>query len=200
MAIENGYMTLEQYKSELEIEDFQDDAKIERVIEAASRAIDVITWRRFFTTAEDESRYYTAVDANRIYTDDIISITTLKTDEDGDRTYERTWAITDYDLMPYNASLNGEPYTWIETAPNGSYAFPTNRKGIQIAGKFGWSSTAPAQIYQACMMASQRLLKRKDTPLGVSANLAAGQFVVVVTQLKADPDFMNLIEPFIRRS
>ena len=55
--------------------------------------------------------------------DDLLSVTTLKTDEDGDRTYEITWATTDYDLMPYNATLESQaqPYSHLQTTPDGDY-------------------------------------------------------------------------------
>jgi hypothetical protein len=196
MGITNGYATLAQYKAEHEIDDYVDDAMIERAIEAGSRIIDEITWRRFYVVPE--TRYYTAEDSTILYVDDLTAVTTLKTDADGDRVYEQTWQSTDYDLMPFNANRNGEPYMWIELAPNGNYSFPLTRKGVEIDGGFGWSATAPPLIFQACLMAAQRILKRKDTPLGVSAAVASGQFAVIVTELKADPDFMRLISSYIK--
>jgi len=176
-----------------------DQTAIESAITAISRAIDDITARRFFATTE--TRYFTADrhDYLRVY--DLLSITAdkLLTDEDGDRVYEQIWATTDYDLMPLNASLDGEPYTWIELTPNGDYSFPLVSKGVSINGSFGYSSTTPPAIEEACLLATHRLMKRASTPLGVSANTNLGQVNVIIKTLAADPDIMGLIMPYVKR-
>ncbi len=200
MAITNGYATLNGFKTRFDIEDSEDDAAIEAFITGVSRAIDRICWQRFYTTASNETRYYTANSASYLKPEhNIISVNTLKTDRDGDRTYETTWQTTDYDLMPHNASLDDMPYSWIQTTPNGDYSFPTISKGVEISGKFGWSSE-PAEITEACYLGAHRLFSRQNTPLGVSAAASLGQLQVVVTQLKADPDFMVLVMPYRKLS
>lgn len=198
MAVTNGYGNLDDFKDRYEIEDNIDDNEIESYITAISRAIDDICKQRFFTTSSDETRYFTADQGDYLRLPErIVSITTLKTDNNNDRTYEYTWATSDYDLMPYNASLDSEPYRWLEITPNGDYSFPKGvRKGVEIDGKFGWSS-APQPIVEACYLGARRLMQRQDTPLGVSAAAATGQLQVIVTQLKADPDFMMLVTPYI---
>ncbi len=197
MAITNGYTDLATYKSHFGIEDSEDDAAFERVITAVSRAIDDICWQRFYTTASDETRYYTAERGDVLVPPErIVSITTLKTDADGDRTYETTWTVsTDFDLLPYNAVLDGIPYRSIETTPNGSYSFPTTPKGVQLVGKFGWSS-APTGIVEACLLASHRLMARKNTPLGVTASAAVGNLTMTVKTMKADPEIMEMLIPY----
>jgi len=198
MAITNGYGTLASFKLRQDISDTGDDALIEGYIEAISRKIDELTWTRFHTTAADETRYYVAKDSEYLpIPDRIVSITTLKTDNDNDGTYENTWTVsTDYHLWPYNAALQSKPYYAIETAYNGNYSFPKNvRKGVQIVGKFGWT-TAPLEIQEACYLGATRLMRRQDTPLGVSAAAAVGQLAVQVESLTTDPDFMALVAPF----
>ena len=198
MTLTNAYTTLNNFKERVEIDDSLDDAALEKIITATSRAVDDITNRRFY--AATETRYYTAERADYLRVYDLLSVTTLKTDEDGDRTYEVTWATTDYDLMPFNATLDGEPYTWLEITPDGDNAFPTGlTKSTELKGSFGYSSTTPAVIEEACLLATHRLLKRADTPLGVSAAAALGQHQVVVRDLAGDPDFMALISPYIKR-
>ena len=145
MTITNGYCTLAEAKARLwppgAPADTTDDTTLEGMIEAASRKIDNDTGRRFYSNLTDETRYFTAHDPDCVFTDDIISVTTLKTDNDGDRTYENTFATTDYDLLPDNATLTLSPYTWIETSPFTSQYFPTQRKGIEITGKFGYAAS-----------------------------------------------------------
>jgi len=200
MAITNGYITLDAYKAYFDISDDDDNDSIERIITAISRSIDTICWQRFYTTAADETRYYTAERGEiLIPTDRMVSVTTLKTDDDGDRTYENSWTVTtDFDLTPYNATLDGIPYRAIVTTPDGGYSFPSTPKGVQIVGKFGWSS-APVGVVEACYMMCSRLRARKNTPLGVSAAAATGQMVLTVKTMKADPDIMEQLMPYILR-
>ena len=195
MAITNGYATLAEYKARHNLDHADQDDMLESIITTVSRLIDGIRGERFFTTDSDETRYFSAEDTDLLFPPlKIVSITTLKTDNDNDGTYEYSWTEdTDFYLKPYNASLDGEPYRWIETAPNGSYSFPKGvKKGVEIAGKFGWSS-APSYISEACYLGTARIMQRQNTPLGVSAAAALGQLQVQVDKLRNDPDFMSLV-------
>jgi hypothetical protein len=198
MAITNGYITLAELKRrmDLSIGSTANDADMEATITAVSRLIDQQTHRRFYTTDSDETRYYTADERNYLMPgDDIISITALYTDNDGNRTYEYTWAATDYDLCPVNAALDGEPYTWLETAPNGDYVFPSTPRGVKVVGKFGYSATTPALVKEACLLQCQRVWKRRDAPFGVTGPNEFGQQTVIT---RLDPDVVVLLEPITR--
>ena len=106
----------------------------------------------------------------------LISLTSLQTDEGGDRTYEYTWAATDYDLLPDNAALTLEPYTVICTTPEGNYSFPVGiRKGVKIVGGWGYATLVPAQVREACLIQAARVFKRKDAPFGVTGNVGPGR-------------------------
>ncbi len=138
MNLTNSYCTLAELKARLGITDTNDDAILKLVLEAASRAVDLHCNRRF--SVETRTRYYTARYGDLLDVDDLLSITTLKTDADGDRTYEDTWNLTDYDLTPFNAPYEQppRPYSAIETTPSALYSFPTVSKGIQIIGSWGF--------------------------------------------------------------
>lgn len=168
---------------------------IESLVEAASRYIDRVTWRRFYTTTNDETRTFTAKSGEVVYTDDIISITTLKTDEDGDRTYETTWATTDYDLLPENTS----PSTYIQVSPLGRYTFPSQRKGVQIVGKFGYSATAPEDIETACQMIVVSLYSNRygANVEGAATITGAG---VVITPKDIPAGAAEIIKQYVRMS
>jgi hypothetical protein len=198
MAITNGYTTLEEYKQRFDITDDDDNSDIESVITATSRTIDNICWQRFHTTTNPEARYYTADFRLWIRLPErIISLTALATDNNNDRVYENVWETTDYDLMPYNSLLDGEPYRWIEATPNGNYTFPVGTpKGVKITGKFGWG-TAPISVLEACLLASHRLMARRNSPYGVSGAAALGNLTLIVEWMKADPDIMELLSPYI---
>ena len=198
MSITNGYCTLAELRAQVAItdaEDTTDDSVLEQRIEAVSRAIDYLTGRRFYTTASDETRYYTARHMTKFKCpDDIVSITTLTTDDDGDRVYETTWTTNDYDLLPFNAALDSKPYTEIEITPNGTYSFPTTRKGVKTVGKFGYATTPPS-IASTCVLAAQRLFKRRDVPFGV---LSVGSLGQIAHILERDPDVMLALSLFMR--
>ena len=198
MSITNGYTTLDEYKDRFDIADHDDDSDIESVITAVSRSIDTICWQRFFTTSADETRYFTADFATYFRLPErIVSINTLKTDNDNDRTYENTWTATDYDLEPFNAALDSEPYHTIRVTPNGNYSFPKGiAKGIEIDGKFGWSSI-PQPIVEACLLGSHLLQSRRNSPYGVSGAAAVGHLTGVIQSIKNDPIIMDLLSGYI---
>src|SRR5512139_410875 len=128
------------------------DLMLGNIITAVSREIDNICNRRFYTTAADETRYFTTKDSEYLFPDlDIISITSITIDEDAGRTYGTTLATTDYDLYPENAALDSKPYSYIRISPLGEHGFPTHAKGVKIIGKFGWS-TIPAAVREACLI------------------------------------------------
>ncbi len=196
MAITNGYTDLATVKTRCSISDLVDDATLEAVITAVSRLIDNYCGRRFYTTTDDETRYFTASDAYELWCGDLLSVTTLETDSDGDRVYEETWAATDYDLEPYNAPLDGQPYYLVKVAPNGNYTFPVGvAKGVKITGKFGYCALAnvPAPVAEACIIQSQRLFRRKDAPFGITG---AAEFGTATMIARLDPDVRQLLEPY----
>ena len=181
------------------VQDQIDDAMLETAIEAASRAIDDKLNTRFYRNSSDEDRYYTAEYTDVFFCpDDIGSITTLATDSDADRTWGTEWESTDFDLMPFNASADGEPYRWIETTPSGNYSFVTVSKGLKLTGKFGWSTTAPAKIKKLTQLLAERLFKRKDLVFGKAGSPELG-IMELETMLERDPEIQLLLSgPWVR--
>lgn len=194
------YCTLEELKARLwptgATADTVEDTSLASVITAASREIDNYCGRRFYTTATDETRYFSTEDPEYLFLDDdLISVTSLKTDNDGDGTYEETWATTDYRMEPVNAALGGRPYTWITLKPQGVRAFTTIRHAVQIVGKFGYATTAPTPIKEACILHCIRLFRRKDAPFGVLGPTEMGQ---VLTIPSVDPDIRRILDSYRR--
>lgn len=210
MSITNGYVTLAEVRAVLYTDTITytgADTRIEKTVEAASRAIDKVCQRRFYKLPE--TRYYTADDGYIISVDDLTSISTLKTDDDGDGTYENTWTTGDYNLKHgdnYNALLDDKPYTEIEVSEQSDYSFPKNvKKGVQIYGGFGYTASTnslncPATIHDACLITVHRLFKRHDIPLGVQGggNAQLGQSPIVIPRITLDPDVMDLLSPYVR--
>jgi len=177
-----------------DVTDLDDDARLEQIVTAVSRAIDKDCRRRFY--AATETRTFAAVLPDLCLVDDLLSVTTLKTDDDGDRTYDETWVAADYDLLPSNAALDGEPYRRIEVTPRGSRRFPTHAKGVEIAGSWGYASATPPAIREACILWSLRVFERRHAIFGVKGSTQLGE--VYLKMPPPDPDVAALLRPFRR--
>jgi hypothetical protein len=197
VSIVNGYATLADLKATLRIQDDLDDTILELAIESASRDIDGACERVFYKTT-GATRVYVPRDSFLVETDDIVSVTTLKTSSGG-VTFDITWAATDFQLEPLNGIAGGlvQPYTQIRAI--GSYLFPVwepsnvnaQEATVQIVGTFGWN-TVPTAIRQATIMLASRIYKRADSPLGVAGFSDLG----AVRVSNIDPDINRLIMPF----
>jgi len=195
MAIVNGYCTLADLKAALRVQDSIDDSLLELAIESASREIDGYCERVFYSTSA--TRVYAPTNIYTVTTDDIISVTTLKSSSDG-VTYDITWQTSDYQLEPLNGVAGGlvTPFTRIRAT--GNYLMPTFSVGtfyegealIQVTGVFGWSAI-PAAIRQATVILAMRLFKRLDSPMGVISNDLGSMRVG-----RVDPDVEALVAPF----
>jgi hypothetical protein len=213
----NGYCTLADLKSPDVLSTpatATDDQFLCDIITSISRSIDQNTGRYFYKSAAHEIRYFTPKNSYQLFVGDLVSVTALYTDDiSGSRTYPYTWTATDYDLAPYDAATESEPapYRWIETTPQGLYQFPMrgygwpysgayNRsntagipKGVKLDGVFGWPEV-PSAIAKACLLWSERVFKRYQTPLGQSAMTALGQTVLKIPG--PDPDISALMDNY----
>lgn len=194
--------------------DQKDDAGLESVITAASRLIDADRGRRFYTA--EETRIYSACYGGMIEIDDLVTLTSLKTDPSGDGSFPNTWATADYRLAPYNALANGEPYTWIETRQGGAYSFPggvgvydpvinynldaprPSQPLVQVTGLFGYSTVAPPAIKEACILVALRLWQRKDLTYGIAGSAEMGTLQAIV-RLGSDGELMGLLSTIKKR-
>ena len=144
----NAYVSLDTLKSSgvLNITGTVDDTRLRGLIENLSRVVDRYCNRQFFVLKA--TRKFDGDGTASLLIPDLISIDTngLKTDDDKDRTFETTWATTDYLLLPSNAdpatagNPQSRPYTRIEVDVDaGAKAdFPVGRQTVQVAGQWGW--------------------------------------------------------------
>lgn len=135
----NLYLALNTFKDATGHKNAVDDTRILAVLDAISRQTELRTGNRFYS--ETRTRVYTARESCSLLVDNLLAVTSLKTDGDGDRTYEDTWAATDYDLDPANALYESPPapYWEICTTPDGDYRFPVGvKRGVQVVGRWGY--------------------------------------------------------------
>jgi hypothetical protein len=177
------------------------DADIDRAVTAASRGIDRVCGRRFYPDADaNHKRYYTPITADTVAIGDLITLTTLKTDNDGDSVFETTWTLnTDFTLEPLNAVEEGfgQPFNRIRVHPLGrNFLLWPWPRSVEVTGMWGWPSP-PEQVKQATSLLASRLLKRaREAPFGVVSLGFEGEAARIAS---SDPDLAFLVGDFIRK-
>lgn len=189
----NEYVTRAELKAMLNLGgETYADADIDVAVEAASRAIDNYKRTRFYPSAE--TRYYTASAGDEwIVVDDLVSVTSVTVDVDGNGSYETTWVDgTDFVLDPPNAPLEGRPRRRLRLLGQAGRTFPSYRNSIKIVGSFGWATT-PTVVRQAARIYAARLLKRgRETPYGIL--VVAGEAATAAHMGRIDPDVAFLLD------
>ena len=193
MAITNGYASLAQMKAALRIPtaDEIDDSILELAVESASRMIDAECDRNFFSVTA--TRDYVPNDQLTVNTDDLTVITSVKLDDQGDRTFLITLAESDYQREPVNQRVSGNAFPTYRLRMIGDYLLPIwgQQATVRIAGTFGFTPV-PTQITQATVIQAIRIFKRLDSPLGLTWGVDGMGMRVG----KVDPDVAQLIRPF----
>jgi len=194
VAITNGYCTLSELKDSLQIDDSVDNASLEAAIMSASRMIDDYTQRFFYkdgTIASPVTRYYTPEDAISLNIDDIVTVSTIATDNDLLFTYTTVWATSDFVVEPINNPRKGWPYNRLVAV--GAYVWPFQiPQSVKITGAWGWSAV-PQEIQLAAKIQASRLFIRRQSPFGIAGTPELG---TVRLSSRLDPDVEALIRPF----
>lgn len=170
------------------------DVDRQRALDSATAAIDDYCGRTFGVDAADVTQLYYPNRDGLLDVVDLVSITTLKVDSHGDRTYATTLAPTDYELLPYNAPRYDQIRIW----PTSSKTMGPGRL-VQIVGKFGYTENGavPAPVVQACLILANRFASRAQNPFGILQTPDIGQYTRIS---KEDPDMANLLKPYSRGS
>ena len=157
-----------------------DDAVIENLIESASRYFDRETGQRFYADSTDATRYYTAVDSLVLKIDPLSAApTSVSIDTTGLRSYTALTINTDFELMPFNALLDGQPYTELSIiAILSAYTWPLTAKGVKVVAKFGFPSV-PHDVRDSVIGIAQNLNSaRSGQTAGGRITVTAGGVVI----------------------
>lgn len=157
-----GYVTIQQLKPYLGITGTGDDELLDRLIFAAQRYIE--TDRGYsFMVISDTTRYFTVgvdTDGPTLNFDMwCAAITTVTNNADG--ASPETITSTYYTTRPRNIG----PYhaITIKSSSNYSWTYTSDREaGISVAAKWGWSTTPPNDIKQACTRLAAYYYRQKD--------------------------------------
>ena len=193
-----SYATLSEFKAAVGITDTTDDSALQSVLDATDTLIDLYCDRKTGFGTATETRYYTAEDWEYVLTDDLVSVTTLQTDDDANGTYETTWTSgTDYVLAPRNAALDGFPYTEIDTSVTWPRNFPKDvYLGVRVVGVFGFPSV-PAAVKQAEIIQAGAVWNSRTAPFGVIGSADLGGILRMSRALH--PEAALILEPYRKR-
>lgn len=214
MGWQPDYATLTELKRYISpgIADTVDDAELSLALSAASRAIDRACARQFGKIeAEDEpvARYFGPDSAGRqrVLIEDLATLVDLAidVDTDGDGTYSTSLTLdTDCRLYPWNAQVDGRPWTMLVAAnpggtpfsgsgPFGAGWWPARHdlsRVVRVTARWGWAAV-PAVVKQACLLQASRIFKRKDAPFGIAGSPEVGGELRLLERL--DPDVAVLL-------
>ena len=191
--------SLAEFKAAIGITDSTDDNALQSVLDATDALIDNYTDRAAGFGTASQTRYYTAEDFQYVLTDDLVSISSLTTDDNGDNTYETTWTLgTDYVFAPANNALDGWPYTSIEVSVTWPKNFPKHvYRGVKVIGVFGWPSV-PYAVKQAALIQAGAVWSSRTSPFGVIGSQDLGGIIRQTSALH--PESRILLEQYRKRT
>lgn len=185
-----AYATPIQLKDYLGITNSTDDNLLDDFISRAEGIIDAYTGRRF--EAETDTRYFQESDTDGnelpLYGNDLLTITKL-TNGNGVEI-----AAADYRLFPRNDS----PKWLIKLDSDQAWNFSTDESEITVAGTWGYSATAPADIEHACIRLAAFLYRQKDTSADIDRPMVTGDGVTIMPS-GLPVDVQKMLDRYKRR-
>lgn len=194
MATDHDYATLNEAKEHLQIDDNDDNMKLQNVVTSVSRWIDNYTGRHFWqdgTTEEPVARYF---DTRRPWLlklgmfNDLVDLIELATDASGNDDFAIVWSAGEYRVLPRNSTAAPEPRPYTKIRAIGARRFPIwggeGQERIRISGVWGWPEV-PAMVHEALLIQTAKIFKRRDAPEGV---VGFDQFGVIRISGRLDPD------------
>ena len=210
MAAVNDYVTVAEVKAALPADSWSGvttyDTRLTTLCTAASRLVDrdVRKWPSYFYVDTDSTRYYDAPTSGlTLFTDELAAApTSVSTTDVGSVTTYTALASTDYILGPYNALSDGIPYRWLKLdVLNGNsatwYGF---EKGVKVVGKFGYSTTVPADVKQVVLEQVIRWFKmevKNYSDYGHIGTVPMGEYAPKETYKNLDYDFQDMLAHYI---
>jgi hypothetical protein len=169
----------------------EDDPLLTDLLTRAEGIIDAYTGRRF--EAETATKYFTIddIDGQNLYLwgYDLLSVTKL-TNGDGVEI-----ASGSYKLFP----RNDNPKWIIRLNEDQAWNFTNGDSEISVAGTWGYSTTAPADITHACIRLAAFLYRQKDTSADIDRPMVTGDGVTIMPS-GLPSDVQKLLDRYKRRA
>lgn len=178
------------------------DQTLAEMVTAASRLIDreVGGWPNYFiASSTDEIRYFDGSGEKEQPIDPVTSLTSVYVSESGGRastSYTEWTEDTDFYVWPYNYSYTNQPIQKliVDNDAGSKGVFYSVRKGVKVTGKFGYSTSVPEDVKQACKITAMRwFMRAKQSYQDTSASERLGQ--LLYTQ-SLDPDVKQILHHY----
>lgn len=176
-----AYATLVELKTYADFQDSDDDDLLTDLIESAQAIIDLFTGRTFETDSDDATRTFDAVedvDGRTLFLDEDLAALTSITNGDGT-------SYADSDGVFVTEPRNSTPYWGITLKASAGLYWQNDSDGdpedaISMTGKWAYSTTAPADIKQACIRLASWLYKMRESDETADRPLLTGDGVTIM--------------------
>jgi hypothetical protein len=179
---EPDYVTADELKTYLRVDDVDDADMMAIWITTASRAVDTYCHRQFGKVDAPEARTYSGGPCGYGYVVQIDDVQTALTSVTAGGV-----AVTDYDLEPVNGPQKGRPYTRLVTRTRGP---------LVVTAEWGWTAV-PVPVKNATLIQAARLAARRDSPFGIAGSPTEGSELRLLAAL--DPDLKTSLGSKYRR-
>jgi hypothetical protein len=191
------------------------DTNLQILLDAATAAIDQYCGRPDGFTADTSAsaRVFVGRGQPWLYIPECTAITALAVKDSVSDDDYTAWASDDYIAASgsyENPDYNSTPYTLLIVDPDGTggYADFTNgytrglrgfrptstlraKPTVQVTAKWGYSTTAPASVKQACLIIASRYFKRGESAWADAA--ASGELGQLMYRQGIDPEAKQLL-------
>lgn len=199
MALGDPYITADELKSYMGIESDMYDVHVSDAVASASREIEGFTHRQFNSAGSPSSRVYPVAMPDRLHVDDFSTNAGLviETDDTADGTFATLWDVGDYELTPYNGTMNGRPgwpFTGITAVGQKRFRW-SRRATIRVTAAWGWAEL-PDDVRQAALILASDTFQLKDARMGIAGSDQFGQIV----RVRDNQIAANKLRPYVRGS
>lgn len=165
-----------------------DDDELFQLLLATSEAIERYCNRNFIPIVD--TRYFDGTGTTVLFVPDLTNITTLKEDVDLNKSWETTWATTDYWKEPSNASPEkhwGRAYTNLRVREQGTKSeFALGVQNFEILGVWGFSRfTEPT----GALINDPAGITATATTITIDGGLSDAEFAIGQT-IQIDAEYM----------
>jgi len=184
MPVESAYATAIEYRGVADKTATADDTEILEDLTAVSRWLDERFGKFWTKDAAAVARVYRACDPTVLDIDDLVSVTSIKIDENSNGVFgETALAAADFELLPRNAARGPEPHPYRQialTSWGAKQSFPIGAL-VEVTGIFGWPAV-PGAIKRATIHLTAIL--RLETPRAEATVSDLGQLVQMSPQAR----------------
>lgn len=195
------YVTPEELADYVRTDVESDRLELTSACAAASRAVDLATYRQFGQTAA-EARIYTPKWSPKlgmwvVECDDCFATpTAVAIDTAGDGTFSTTIDPADVVMRPVNNAVKGRPFERMAIRRGVSVFSPLGADSVRLTNVWGWSVGVPETVHLASRLQASRFFARRNSPYGVAGSPDQGSEIRL--QSRADPDVKLMLKDYRR--